>query len=265
MLRQMLFLCSAMCCAGVHAEERQGWSLDNVTDAVIVHGKTQTAQGVGEKSLVLDGESVLVLEGSEKLAGAEFTVSLWFNPYELTCGQQMLAGRNRYSRDERQRSLTIEPDGGLKAHLRQSGWSTIVCPERLTARKWHQVTLVAGRQNAAFYLNGKPIGTVPLQALITNTAAPITLGGIGDANAVRQAFCGAVDEFSFRPKALSAQEVTAGYEPVSAMHELPKPAAEWPLWDAGLWRDFELPAGLVKLVIFRRLPSAGVMISRSGS
>jgi hypothetical protein len=245
MLRQMLFLCSAMCCAGVHAEERQGWSLDNVTDAVIVHGKTQTAQGVGEKSLVLDGESVLVLEGSEKLAGAEFTVSLWFNPYELTCGQQMLAGRNRYSR--------------------KSGWSTIVCPERLTARKWHQVTLVAGRQNAAFYLNGKPIGTVPLQALITNTAAPITLGGIGDANAVRQAFCGAVDEFSFRPKALSAQEVTAGYEPVSAMHELPKPAAEWPLWDAGLWRDFELPAGLVKLVIFRRLPSAGVMISRSGS
>jgi hypothetical protein len=232
MMRQMLLLSWVICCTALHADERQGWSLDNVTDAVVLHGKTQTAQGVRGKSLVLDGESVLVLEGSEKLAGAEFTVSLWFNPYELSRGQQMLAGKNRYSRDERQWSLTIEPDGKLKAHLRQGGWRTISCPEPLTAGKWHQVTLVAGLQQAVLYLNAKPIGTVPLQAPITNTAALITLGGIWDANAVRQAFCGAVDEFSFRPKALSAQEVTAGYEPVSAMHELPKPAVEWPLWDA---------------------------------
>lgn len=98
-------------CTALHADERQGWSLDEVAGSVVVHGNAQTAQGVLGTSLVLDGESVLVLEGSEKLAGAEFTVSLWFNPYELTRGQQMLAGKNRYSRDERQWSLTIEPDG----------------------------------------------------------------------------------------------------------------------------------------------------------
>ena len=50
-----------------------------------------------------------------------FTVSVWFNPYDLADGQQMLAGKNRYSRNERQWSLTVEPDGKLKAHLRQNG------------------------------------------------------------------------------------------------------------------------------------------------
>ncbi|MFM9128478.1 MAG: LamG-like jellyroll fold domain-containing protein, partial [Candidatus Limnocylindrus sp.] len=160
------------------------------------------------------------------------TLILWFNPYDLAGGQQMLAGKNRYSRDERQWSLTIEPDGKLKAHLRQSGWSTILCNEPLVAGRWHLATLVADARKGSLYLHGKLVGEVPLKSPIANTPAPITLGGIWDAGAVRQSFRGAVDEFSFLPRVLSEKEIAASYQPVSVTHELPKPEAAVPLWDA---------------------------------
>lgn len=92
---------------------------------------------------MLNGESLIELKDSEKFAGGEFTVSLWFNSYDLAGGQQMLAGKNRYSRNERQWSLTIDPDGKLKAHLRQNGWSTIACTEPFVAGRWRLTTLVA--------------------------------------------------------------------------------------------------------------------------
>lgn len=95
------------------------WPLDDIADTVIVRGTAKTASGVSGQSLALDGESLIELKDSAKFASGAFTVSLWFNPYELAGGQQMLAGKNRYSRNERQWSLTIEPDGKLKAHLRR--------------------------------------------------------------------------------------------------------------------------------------------------
>ena len=151
-----------------------------------------------------------------------FTVSVWFNPYDLADGQQMLAGKNRYSRNERQWSLTIEPDGKLKAHLRQNGWSTISCDESLVAGQWHWATLVVQPDQASLFLNGKPAGEVKLQTPIAATPAPITLGGIWDREAVRQPFYGALDEFSYQPRALSAKEIDEAYRPVSSNHEVPK-------------------------------------------
>lgn len=76
------------------------------------------------------------------------------------------------------------------------------------------------------------MGEVKLASPITATAAPITLGGIWDASAVRQAFHGAVDEFSFQPRALIATEIAASYQPVSVTHDVPKLAIRLPLWDA---------------------------------
>lgn len=207
------------------------WSLDEVADSLILHGNIQPATGVRGKSLVLDGESLIELRDTARLHSSEFTISLWFNPYDLAGGQQMLAGKNRYSLDERQWSLTIEPDGKLKAHLRQSGWSTIVCNDRLVAGRWHLATLTVQTSGASLYLNGKLVGQVPLESPIANTPAPITLGGIRDAGAVRQPFHGAVDEFSCLPRALGAQEITASYQPQTVTHPLPKPAALVPLWD----------------------------------
>lgn len=185
------------------------WSLDSRKDeTLIAHGSVQEAPGVNQQSLVLDGD------------------------YDLAGGQQMLAGKNRYSLDQRQWGLTIEPDGKLKAHLKQGGWSTISSAEPLKAGAWHFAALVVEADKAALFLNGKPVGEVMLKQPIAATEAPITLGGIWDAENVRQAFHGALDEFSFQPRAMSAQEIAASYRPVLATHEVPKlPAAAWPLWD----------------------------------
>jgi len=128
--------------------EKISLPLDGVDDSLIVRGKATTAAGVGGHSLVLDGRSLVELKDSAKLSSGEFTVSLWFNPYDLAGGQQMLVGKNRYSLDERQWGLTIEPDGKLKAHLRQSGWSTIPCNEPLVAGRWHLATLAVDAQKA---------------------------------------------------------------------------------------------------------------------
>ncbi len=208
------------------------WSLDGADDSLIVRGKATTAAGAGGQCLVLDGGSLVELKDSAELSSGEFVVSLWFNPYDLAGGQQMLVGKNRYSRDERQWGLTIEPDGKLKAHLRHSGWSTIPCKEPLVAGRWHLATLAVDAQKASLYLNGKPVGEVSLKSPIADTPAPITLGGLWDADAVQQAFHGAVDEFSCQPRALSAKEIATSYRPVSVTHELPKPVAVMPLWDA---------------------------------
>lgn len=208
------------------------WPLDEAADTLAMRGNAQIAAGVVGKSLVLDGESLIELKDSAKLASGEFTVSLWFNPYDVAGVQQMLAGKNRYSRDERQWSLTIEPDGKLKAHLRQNGWSTILCNEPLVAGRWHLATLTADARQASLSLNGKLVGEVKLASPIAATEAPITLGGIWDAGAVRQAFHGAVDEFSFQPRVLTAKEIAMSYHPVSVTHELPMLAAVVPLWDA---------------------------------
>jgi hypothetical protein len=140
----------------------------------------------------------------------------------------MLAGKNRYSRNERQWSITIEPDGKLW----QNGWSTISCAQPLKAGAWHLATLVVGQDKAALFLNGKPAGEVKLQTPIAATPSPITLGGIWDRETVRQAFHGALDEFSHQPRALNAKEVAAAYRPVSALHDVPKLTAGLPLWDA---------------------------------
>ena len=176
----LLFALLSMPMAGL----AESWPLDEVNGSLTVRGSTQIAAGASGKSLVLDGQSLIELNDSAKLATGPFTVSLWFNPYDLAGGQQMLAGKNRYSRNERQWSLTIEPGGKLKAFLRQGGWSTISCAQPLKAGAWHLATLVVGEDKAVLFLNGKTVGETTLKTPIAATEAPITLGGIWDAESV---------------------------------------------------------------------------------
>lgn len=208
------------------------WTLAGVDDSLNVRGVATSASGASGRSLVLDGASLIELKDSAGLASGAFTLSLWFNPYHLVGGQQMLAGKNRYSRNERQWSLTLEPDGQLKAYLRQNGWSTIACAEPLKAGAWHFVTLVVAADKAALFLNGKPVGEAKLKSPIAATPAPITLGGVWDANHVRQAFTGAVGDCTLHARALTAEEIAASFRPRQELHELPKPKlAAFPLWD----------------------------------
>lgn len=234
------------------------WPLDDAADTLIVRGNTEVATGAAGQSLVLDGESLIELKDSAKLASGAFTISLWFNPYELAGGQQMLAGKNRYSRDERQWSLTIEPDGRLQAYLHQGGWRTISCAEPLKAGAWHWVTLAVGTDKAALFLNGKAVGEVMLKQPIAATEAAITLGGIWDAERVRQAFHGALDAFAYQPEVMNAEEIATSYRPVLTTHEVPQHAPGLPLWDAKrtLLKAAELPqvAGAEFYVIKNQRP-----------
>lgn len=209
------------------------WSLDALDASIQVHGRSKSTPGAVAQSLVLDGDSVIELKNSNALASdASFTVSVWFNPYQLSGSQQMIVGKNRYSLNERQWGITIEPDGKLRAHLQQKRWSEISCAQPLQAGHWHLATLVVTPERATLYLNGKSVGEVKLTQPIPATKAPITLGGILDPDKPRQQFTGALDEVRIESRALSAEEIAAGYHPITATHEVP--TADGPgytLWD----------------------------------
>ena len=238
------------------------WPLDAVDARIKVVGEAKVAGGANGKSFVLDGLSVIELRGSAALNGGEgFTFSVWFNPYALSAGQQVIAGKNRYSLNERQWTLTVEPDGKLKAYVQQGGWATITSTEALQAGHWHLVTLTVGAGKAALFLNGKSAGEVVLKKPVPATKAPITLGGIFDKGGPRQPFHGALDEAQFEPRAWSAEEIAASYRPVRATHEIPKPVvAAVPLWDerVALPKAADLPAvqGAEFHVIKKQAPDA---------
>ncbi|MBL9146382.1 MAG: exo-alpha-sialidase [Verrucomicrobiaceae bacterium] len=209
------------------------WSLDAVDASIQVYGQSKSATGAVAQSLVLDGDSVIELKNSSALAsGASFTVSMWLNPYLLSGSQQMIAGKNRYSLNERQWGITIEPDGKLRAHLQQKRWSEITCAEPLKAGHWHLTTLVVTPERATLYLNGKSVGEVKLTQSIPATKATITLGGILDPDKPRQQFIGALDEVRIESRALSAEEIAASYHSIKATHEVPAAmGARYTLWD----------------------------------
>ncbi len=141
------------------------WPLDAADSRITSHGKVRAAAGVAGQSLVLDGSSVLELKDTASFnAGAEgFTFSVWLNPYAPKGDRQVIAGKSRYSSNERQWSLILEPDGTLGAFLQQGGWSTIPGKVPLTAGHWHLATLSVGGGKAALYLNGKVTGDVALK------------------------------------------------------------------------------------------------------
>lgn len=207
------------------------WLLDEIDESVIVHGVARKDSGVSNSCIVLNGESLLELKDSDSLTtNSTFTISLWFNPYDLNGGQQMLIGKNRYSRNERQWSVTIEPDGHLKAYLYQDGWSTISSSEPLNVGTWHRLVLVVDSTKATLFLNDKPTGEVQLKKQIKMTSAPITLGGIWDADQVRQPFLGAIDECLIENRVWSTHEIAESYQPIQAKHQIPK-VEKLPLWN----------------------------------
>jgi hypothetical protein len=211
--------------------QAERWKLDDANESIQVHGIVKTAAGVAGQSLVLDGSSVIEMKDTAQLNGS-FTVFVWFNPYVLEGSQQMIVGKNRYSLNERQWGITIEPDGKMKAHLRQDGWSEISCEEPLKAGHWHLATLTVDSAKVALFLNGKPVGEVKLKKPIAAMQAPITLGGILDAGRPKQMFHGALDDARFEHRVMNAEAIAASYRPITATHELPKPKlADFPLWD----------------------------------
>lgn len=205
------------------------WSLEKPDDAaLIIHAGARGAPGAAGESLLLEGSSNIELKDSAALNGADaFTFSIWFNPHALENGQQLIAGKNRYSLNERQWGLMLEDDGTLCAYAWQGGWTTIRSKKVLKAGHWHLAVLTITKDKAALHLNGQPVGQAPLKRPLAPTAAPISLGGLREDGKLRQPFHGALDEARFE-----AHVMPIAYQPVAATHEVPKPVmADFPLWD----------------------------------
>lgn len=258
MKTQPWILCAALLLAS-HAMA-EVWPLDAIDAAIQVHGQAKVTPGAEAQSLVLDGDSLIEMKNSSALAnGASFTVSVWFNPYLLNGSQQMIVGKNRYSLNERQWGITIEPDGKLRAHLQQKRWSEITSKAPLQAGHWHLAALVVTPERATLYLNGKSAGEVKLTQPIPTTKASITLGGILDQGKPRQQFSGALDEVRIEPRAMSAEEIAASYHPITATHELQAAfGAGYTLWDEshklGGAKELPLVAGAQFHVIKKQPP-----------
>lgn len=222
------FLFFPLTCMAVH------WPLDAVDSQIAVLGKAKVASGANGKSLLLDGLSLIELKETAALnEEGGFTFSVWFNPYAVNEGQQVIAGKNCYSLNERQWSLTVESDGRLKAYVQQGGWATVTSKEVLKPGHWHLATLAVGAGKAALFFNGQSQGEVKLKKQIPATKALITLGGIHDAGRRTQTFSGAVDEARFVAQVMSAAEIAGTYQPVKTTHAIPKTiVAETPLWNA---------------------------------
>lgn len=232
--------------AGLAADARH-WPLDGLgSESVIIHGRAKTAAGAVDQSLVLDGKPVLELRDTAMLNPGEsgFSFSVWFNPYQVSRGQQVIAAKNRYSTDERLWSLTVEPDGTLRGHLHQGGWKTIRTQEVLKPGHWYQAALTVHQSKAVLYLNGRPVGEAALARPLLGNQASITLGGVNDNGRLQQQFFGAVDEARYIPAMLTSAEISSSYQPVSSRHDVPKPlVAKTPLWDepVTLLKGAELP------------------------
>ncbi len=224
-----------ICTKAAEPAKAYDWRIGDGEIGVTIRGKATRGAGVDGDCLVLDGESLLELPNSGNLNGGEqgFTFSVWFNPYDLDGGQQVIAAKNRYSLGERQWSIAIESGGTLSAYLSQGKWKVIASRVRPEPGRWHLATLTAGDGKAVFYVDGKVAGEATLAGAIAPTAAPITLGGVNDNGLLRQQLLGALDAARYEERALTTEQVAASYRPIAAMHELPKPeVSDVRLWSA---------------------------------
>ncbi|QDV41049.1 hypothetical protein Enr13x_08870 [Stieleria neptunia] len=214
------------------ADDSVQWSLDAVESPDIqIHGDASSGDGIDRKCLVLDGETTIEAKGLGSVFEAdELTFTIWVNPYVTDRDQQMIAAKNRYSMDDREWSLMVDRDGHLRLYLWQDRWLTVQGPQPQPGH-WHQVGLVMKRDRAELFVDGALTGTAKLDRPIRSTGAPLTFGGVRDDGRIRQTFLGALDEARLFPRALRPDEIAAQYRPVTARHEIPKPAPLFPLWD----------------------------------
>src|SRR5690606_23749164 len=153
-------------------------------------------------------------------------------------GQQMLAAKNRYSRDERQWGLMLVQDGRFRLYVWQKGWQTVDHPTSPKAVRWQQVGVVIRPVEAELWVDGVLSGKLALAEPVPHTEAPLTFGGVHEGGSLRQTFFGALDEARFFDKALSAEEMAALHRPTTATLPVPErgpvvpPVTSLPLWDA---------------------------------
>ena len=213
----------------------QCWPLDSESSTPLQQkgGSATEAMGVREQCLVLKGKSLLEVKDSATVPNSSkpFTLSVWFNPYNLDRGQQMIVAKNRYSLNEREWSVMVDRDQKLRLYIHQDRWRTTQATTSLKPGHWYQLGVVVRTEQAELWLNGKIAGSIKLSQPIPNTKAPLTFGGVDDHGRIWQTFMGALDDVMLFNHALKPNEMAGLYEPVQTTHSIPDYANPVPLWD----------------------------------
>lgn len=211
------------------------WSLDSGSSEELRQkgGSVTEAAGARNQSLVLAGKSLLEVRNSETRLNSRkpFTLTAWFNPYNLDRDQQMIAAKNCYSLNEREWGVMVDRDQKLRLYVHQGGWKTTQADAVLRPGLWHHVGIVVRSDKAELWLNGKLAGAVKLSQPIPQTKAPLTFGGVDDNGRIWQTFQGALDEVMLFNRALAASEMVALYAPVTGRHQIPEYTRPFPLWE----------------------------------
>jgi len=225
-----------LACGHVQAATSVQWPLDNPkATEFVIHGQAEAVAGAVGKALQLDGRSVIELADSAHLGtGTEgLTFTVWCNPFLLRGEQRMIAAKNRYGKNEREWGVMLDQDGSFRLYVQQKGWQTVSAKTEPKAGHWHHIGVVLREKTAELWVNGTLEGSAALKQAIPATAAPLTLGGVLD-GAPRQTFLGALDEARYEPRAFSATEMAALYQPVTATLPVPEPIKPVTLWDETL-------------------------------
>ncbi len=197
-------------------------------------GDPQRVEGVRGQALRLDGlaDHVVIPAAADlDFSTATFSVTAWVNVYGLSGEQQMILAKNVYDRDQREWGLMIDRDQRFRLYVRRDGqWRTLGSETSPVPGHWYQVAVTLDAGQAGLYVNGQLEAQAELGRPLPVTDAPLTIGGVDNAGRLMQQLFGAVDEIRLYDRALSADEIAAGYTPVSATHELPQDP-RYVLWD----------------------------------
>lgn len=197
------------------------WTFDTLSEnRFAVHGKASTVPGATSGGIGMDGRSLVELRETSGLGAGDFTFLVWTNAFSIGDGQQMIAAKNRYGRNEREWGVMIDEDGKFRLYLWQGRWKTITSAMPPKPGHWHRVGVVRRGATGELWIDGQLAGREELAEAPAQTGAPITLGGVLDP-APRQTFFGAFDEAVFLPTALGAEEMVADYTPIAATLEPP--------------------------------------------
>ena len=241
----MLKLLLSIFMLGVVAQAAH-WPMETSAPAgFTVRGRPELVDGAEGKALLLHGSEVLEVKDSAAAGheAAGFSLSVWVNPLASGQGQQMVAGKNRYSANEREWGVMLDADGRFRLYVWQGAWKTVGHPQPPTLGRWHHLGVVLRAEAAELWVNGALSGKVALQQPIPRTRAPLTLGGIVDGNSARQMLTGALDEARTFDRALPTSEMSALYRPVAATLPVPVPVKPVTLWSESvpLGKAAELP------------------------
>ena len=200
-----------------------------------MHGGAAFADGVAGRCLRFDGvDDIVEVPDAECFGFADGTlsVSVWVNVYALGIGQQMVLGKNVYSRSEREWSLLIDHDDRPTLYVHHKAWQTVKARTVPEPGRWYHVAACVDRGRARIYVDGVKEGEAVVKTPIPDTPAPLSVGGQRNAGRPMQFLYGAIDDVRVFNRALTQQEVCNMVVPVTQRHTIPEDAnPRFELWD----------------------------------